>query len=82
MHLSKFLHTENGKIIMSMILGFGLATMFRMTCQGKNCVIFRAPGIDEIQDKVFKHDGSCYKYSHVTQECNSEIAVVENVANR
>ena len=48
MYLNKFLHTHSGKYIMSVILGFGLATLFRTVCKGKNCLLFKAPPMDEI----------------------------------
>jgi hypothetical protein len=70
MHLSKFFHTESGKYLMSIILGFGLATLFRTVCKGKNCLIMTAPPLDEIQDKVFKHQGKCYKFTSVTKKCD------------
>jgi hypothetical protein len=70
MHLSKFLHTESGKIIMSIILGLGLSTLFRTMCKGKNCVIMKAPPLDEIKDKIYKHQGKCYKFTSVTEKCD------------
>ena len=75
-NLSKFLHTESGRIIMSMILGFGLATIFRMTCKDRSCIIFKAPEMDEIEDKIFKHNGSCYKYKYTTHKCNENEEIV------
>lgn len=70
MHLAKFLHTHNGRYIMSVILGFGLATIFRTVCTGKNCIIFKAPPLDEIQDKVYKHQNKCYKFTPATTKCD------------
>ena len=71
LHLSKFLKTETGKVIMSILLGFGLATIFRKMCKGDNCVIFYAPPLDEIENKIFKQDGKCYQYSLVSTKCDS-----------
>ena len=71
MYLNKFLHTHSGKYIMSVILGFGLATLFRTVCKGKNCLLFKAPPMDEIQDKVFKHQDKCYKFTPVTKKCDT-----------
>jgi len=71
LHLSKFLKTETGKIIMSILLGFGLATIFRKICKGDNCVIFYAPPLDEIENKIFKQDGKCYQYNLVSTKCNT-----------
>jgi hypothetical protein len=72
LHLSKFLKTETGKYIMSILLGFGLATVFRKICKGDNCVIFYAPPLDEIENKIFKQDGKCYQYNLVSTKCNSK----------
>ncbi len=70
MHLSKFLHTGNGKIIMSDILGFGLATLFRSVCKGKNCSIILAPPFEEINGKIYKHNGKCYTYKSEGEKCD------------
>jgi hypothetical protein len=64
---------------MSIILGFGLATLFRTVCKGKNCVILQAPPMDEIKDKIFKHNNKCYKFIPVTTKCNANMKIVETV---
>jgi hypothetical protein len=76
MHLGKLLNTETGKYIMSALLGFGLATIFRMTCEGKNCIIYSAPDFSEIKDKTFQHNDACYVYTHVPQTCNDKEPTV------
>jgi hypothetical protein len=70
MYLTKFVHTQNGKYIMSALLGFGLATIFRAVCKDKNCLIFHAPPLDEIKDKIFQQDGKCYVYDSQTVKCD------------
>jgi len=77
MHLSKFVHTESGKYLMSIILGFGLATLFRTVCKGKNCLIVKAPPLDEIENKIYKHQGKCYKFTPVTTKCDANKKNVE-----
>ena len=37
--LSK-VNTKYGKIIISIILGIGLASIFRKSCDSRNCIIF------------------------------------------
>ena len=61
MYLSKFVHSVTGRNLMSIILGLGLATFFRKMCSGKNCIITKAPPLEEIDDKIYKFDGKCYK---------------------
>ena len=76
MHLSKFLHTKSGKYIMSVILGFGLATFFRAVCKGKNCIIKYAPKSEDVDGKTYKFDNKCYNYSKSAQKCNSAMETV------
>ena len=77
MHLGKFVHTESGKYLMSIILGFGLATLFRTVCNGKNCLIMKAPPLEDVEDKIYKHQGKCYKFTPVTTKCDANKKNVE-----
>ena len=69
-HLGKFLHSERGRIIMSVLLGFGLASLFRNVCKGHNCFTFYAPPLDEFKDKIYKNKGKCFKYVPVATKCS------------
>jgi len=64
-NFGKFLHTENGKYIMSILLGFGLASLFRTVCKDKNCLLFYAPPLDKFKDKIYKNGDKCYKYDPI-----------------
>ena len=77
MHLDKLLHTESGRYLMSMLLGFGIATIFRSTCKGRNCLVFNAPPLDEIDDKIFQYDNKCYKYNYKMEACSNKKRTVE-----
>ena len=70
MHLSKFIHTETGRTIMSILLGLGLASLFREVCKGKNCIIYESPDFKEIEGKTYKHDNKCYKYKPESATCS------------
>lgn len=76
MYLGRFVHTESGKLIMSILLGFGLASLFRTVCKNKNCIIFHAPPMEELKDKIYKNDGKCVKYSQVATKCVSGAKTV------
>ncbi len=66
----KSLKTDTGKCMVSIILGIGLASIFRKSCESRNCMIFNAPSIDDIQENVYKHDGKCYKFSERSVKCD------------
>jgi len=76
MYLGKFVHTETGKIIMSILLGFGLASLFRTVCKDKDCLLFYAPPLEKIKDKVYKNSDNCVKYTPVPTKCNQSVKTV------
>ena len=76
MHLGKFVHTETGKYLMSMLLGFGLASLFRTVCKDKHCLIFSALHLDQIQNKIYKNDNKCYKYVPETTKCSKDKKII------
>lgn len=76
MYLGRFVHTESGKLIMSILLGFGLASLFRTVCKNRDCRIFHAPPIEELKDKIYKNNGKCVKYSQVATKCVSGAKTV------
>ena len=76
-NLGKFVHTETGKILMSLLLGFGLASLFRTICKDKNCLIFHAPSLDEFKDKIYRGpQGKCVKYNQVASKCSANAKTV------
>ena len=75
-HFDKFVHTSTGKIIMSVLLGLGLASLFRTVCKGNNCRIFRAPPLDDLNNKIYKSNGKCVKYVPVTTKCSSNAKII------
>jgi hypothetical protein len=69
MHLEKFVKSQTGKYLMSVLLGIGLATIFRQVCKGRNCQNIKAPALEEIDNKIFKIDNKCYKIEKQNIEC-------------
>jgi hypothetical protein len=72
MSLQRVLHTDNGKLLISVILGLGLATLFRKSCSDKGCLEFKGPKLDEIKGQVFKYENDCYTFKPNPTKCSSE----------
>jgi len=66
----RLLNTEMGRFFISVLLGLGVATLFRQVCTGDKCITFNGPVISDIDDKIFKSDGKCYKYTTESAKCN------------
>jgi hypothetical protein len=77
LNFSKFLHSESGKYILSIILGIGLASLFRASCKGKKCLVYHAPPLDEIDDKTYKFGDKCYKFVSKSEKCDTNKQIVE-----
>lgn len=79
MNLKRLLYTPIGVSIISILLGIGLATLFRQVCKDKNCIIFHGPILDEISQKIYKFDERCYKYEfeHAKCDVNKQIVDIE-----
>ena len=52
MNVKRLIHSGFGKVIIPILLGLGLATMFRRVCKDRNCIVFKAPGIKNIEEKL------------------------------
>lgn len=66
----RFMKTQQGSYVVSIILGIGIASLFRKTCASRNCMVFRGPPINKVKNSVFKHDNKCYKFTEKSVECN------------
>lgn len=72
----KFLKTPNGRYIISLILGLGLASFFRYICKEKECLDFIGPPVTEIKDKIYKNGDKCYKYIPRATECSANKKII------
>ena len=68
----RFFYTPVGRIIISLLLGLGIATLFRKVCRDKNCIEFRGPTISAVEGKIFQSDDKCYTYQSRAAKCQPE----------
>ena len=77
MHIKRLIYSDFGNILIPVILGFGLASLFRKVCKERNCIVFKAPSLDEIEEKTFKYNGVCYRFTHQAGSCDNSKKTVE-----
>jgi len=68
--MQKLLKTDTGKNIISIILGLGLASMFRKVCKNNNCLIIKGPKSKDM-NKYYRIDKKCYKYNPYPINCET-----------
>uniref|UniRef100_A0A6C0AY67 Uncharacterized protein n=1 Tax=viral metagenome TaxID=1070528 RepID=A0A6C0AY67_9ZZZZ len=68
--LKDFINSYRGKLVFSLLLGLGLASLFRKACNSRNCLVFKAPPLEKIKGKIFGYNGKCYKFTEESVSCN------------
>ena len=70
MDIRALLQSRMGVIIISIMLGLGVAALFRSVCKDGKCIVVNGPPLDEINNYYYKIDNNCYKYTPVASECD------------
>ena len=71
LRMKEILDNPTGSIIVSIILGLGIAALFRKSCEGGKCIVFQAPPKD-ITKTIYKHNNKCIKFESETVKCNKD----------
>ena len=82
MNYKRLLYTDFGNIIISVLLGLGLASLFYQVCKDKNCIEFHGPVLNDMDGSIYQHGDECYKYSVVSTPCNTFKNTVQLTANQ
>lgn len=77
MNLKRLVSSDFGIKLLSIILGLGLATLFRKVCKGRNCMVFKAPNMQEVEETIYKKDDKCYQFKYNNVECDTKKSVIE-----
>ena len=60
------INDERIKIVISVIVGLGIASLFKKTCQGRNCIVLRQVSDKEfIENNNYKFGNDCYKFNSI-----------------
>lgn len=70
--IEHILESERWQIVISIVLGLGLAALFQQACSGDNCLIIKGPPMQEIEKYYYKIDNECFKYKHVPTKCTTD----------
>lgn len=63
--------------MISILLGLGLATLFRKVCTDKNCITFSGPVISDVDGKIYQYGDKCYKYVAKAASCDTTKKIVD-----
>uniref|UniRef100_A0A6C0KCM2 Uncharacterized protein n=1 Tax=viral metagenome TaxID=1070528 RepID=A0A6C0KCM2_9ZZZZ len=77
MNFKRLIYSDVGRIVISVLLGLGLATLFRRVCKERDCLVFHAPEMNKIKGQVFKFKNKCYQFEEEIEKCDSRKKIVE-----
>lgn len=69
--VEKLFYNKSGQIVVSSIFGLALALIFNRTCKD-GCIIYNAPHLEDVDNKIFKIEDNCYKYTTKVVKCNDK----------
>lgn len=72
MLIKRLIKDKNGRILMSILWGIGLAALFKKVCKGRDCIVYTSSNPVRIQKIIYKHNDKCYKYSTTFSQCNPD----------
>jgi hypothetical protein len=79
--LADILDDPRFSIVFSVILGFGIASLFRPLCSSQGgateCREYRAPDVKEMNDHVYRIGKKCYQFKSSTVDCPVGSKVIE-----
>lgn len=64
-----FMQTQKGKIVVSIVLALGLASILRLSFKNANMIIINGPPIAQTEGKIFSFDNKCYSYKTIMTSC-------------
>jgi len=73
--IRKFLNSRPGVIIVSILLGLGLSTLFKMSCDSRSCITYQAPSFEK--KKVIRYNKKCYEPKEQMESCNTEKTIID-----
>jgi hypothetical protein len=72
-------------VLLSVLWGLGLATLFASVANSRNCIIVRGELPEEIEKKVFQYpdlQDKCYTYKSYITPCENEIYTKVPIVNK
>ena len=72
----RIIHSKAGKYLISIILGLGLASLFRRACHDRKCYKFIGPPLEKVEDKI------CFVAGNITAFEQRPIGQLECVGHQ
>lgn len=79
LNLEKLFSVPGIPTLLSVVIGFGIAALFRPLCKGSECIIVRGPPVNEIRGSVYQYGSKCVEFRAKPVACPKKITGEEIV---
>lgn len=69
--VEKFFQSKSGVQLFSILLGLGIAGLFKMSCDSRSCLVYKGPEFEEGK-KVVKYNNKCYQVNEKMMDCKDQ----------
>ena len=67
----EFLKSKTFHLIGSFVVGFGIVAVFRKQCAGPDCLIQKAPPVNEVTKTTYQIGQKCYQFKTESATCTN-----------
>ena len=79
--LKDLMKSDMGCVLVSVLLGLGLATMFHKVCAGRDCVIVKGPNVEYVTKHMWRNGEECFHYRARGVDCPDAGSAAEQAAD-
>jgi hypothetical protein len=69
------LKTEKFALVFSFLMGFSIIVIAIPVCQGEECIVKKAPEMEEMKKSTFKLGAKCYQFRPEIEACPKKGAI-------
>lgn len=66
--ITKFIQSPTGSKLFSILLGLGIAGLFKMSCDSRSCIVYKGPEFKD-DNKTVKVNDQCYSVKENIIQC-------------
>jgi hypothetical protein len=77
-----FLNQPGVMTLLSLLMGFGIAAMFRPLCNSPDCMVIRGPPVNDVRGSVYQFGKQCVEFTPKAIACpkDGSVPVVDTVS--
>jgi hypothetical protein len=69
---SRFFRSKTGIQLLSIMLGLGVAGLFKMSCDSRSCIVYKGPKFEQ-DNKMVRFNNECYKVEENLVNCDTDL---------